>query len=131
MQQLHNRTALPAALHWGSTGQPLAGLSVEAYSLHCSTKHLWQVVHAWVERFVEYMPHAEDVALVGGYLVHCIETDELVLGSGWLYKQDLKVKELKIQQEAVAQYLDTVDEVLFGRSKHEVRLQLPPPSDSA
>lgn len=47
--------------------------------------------------------------------------ERLVLGSGWLYKQDLKVEELKKQQDAIAQYLDTVDEVLFGGSKVGVR----------
>lgn len=40
--------------------------------------------------------------------------ERLVLGSGWLYKQDLKIAQLGKQQGAVAQYLDTVDEVLFG-----------------
>jgi DNA repair protein REV1 len=34
-----------------------------------------QVVRAWVERFVEHEPHAGDVALVGGYLVRCAQTD--------------------------------------------------------
>lgn len=34
-----------------------------------------KVVRAWVEEFVRYAPHAEDVALVGGYLVRCVETD--------------------------------------------------------
>ncbi len=33
------------------------------------------VVRAWVGQFVGYAPHAEDVALVGGYLVRCVETD--------------------------------------------------------
>jgi len=47
--------------------------------------------------------------------------ERLVLGSGWLYKQDTKIEELEKQQDAVAQYLDTVDEVLFGGSKGGVR----------
>ena len=34
-----------------------------------------RVVRAWVERFVAHAPHAEDVALVGAYLVRCVETD--------------------------------------------------------
>ena len=34
-----------------------------------------RVVRAWVERFVGHVPHAEDVGLVGGYLVRCVETD--------------------------------------------------------
>jgi DNA repair protein REV1 len=34
-----------------------------------------KVVRAWVEEFVRYAPHAEDVGLVGGYLVRCVETD--------------------------------------------------------
>ena len=45
----------------------------------------------------------------------------LVLGSSWLYKQDLKIEQLGKQQDAVAQYLDTVDEVLFCRAKGSVR----------
>jgi hypothetical protein len=48
--------------------------------------------------------------------------ERLVLGSGWLYKQDLKIAQLEKQRGAVAQYLDTVDEVLFGgRTKGGVR----------
>jgi hypothetical protein len=43
--------------------------------------------------------------------------ERLVLGSGWLYRQDIKFEELGKQQGAVARYLDTVDEVLFGGSK--------------
>ena len=34
-----------------------------------------KVVHACVEQFIGYAPHAEGVTLVGGYLVHCVETD--------------------------------------------------------
>ena len=34
-----------------------------------------KVVRAWVEEFVGYAPHAEDVGLVGGYLVRCVATD--------------------------------------------------------
>jgi hypothetical protein len=40
--------------------------------------------------------------------------ERLVLGSGWLYRQDIKIEDLGKQQDAVARYLDTVDEVLFG-----------------
>jgi len=47
--------------------------------------------------------------------------ERLVLGSGWLYKQDLKIERLGKQQDAVAQYLDTVDEVLFCGAKGSVR----------
>ena len=47
--------------------------------------------------------------------------ERLVLGSGWLYKQDLKIEQLGKQQDAVAQYLDTVDEVLFCGTKGGVR----------
>jgi hypothetical protein len=43
--------------------------------------------------------------------------ERLVLGSGWLYRQDIKFEQLGKQQGAVARYLDTVDEVLFGGSK--------------
>jgi DNA repair protein REV1 len=34
-----------------------------------------RVVRAWVELFVRHAPHAEDVALVGGYLLRCVATD--------------------------------------------------------
>jgi len=47
--------------------------------------------------------------------------ERLVLGSGWLYKQDLKLEQLGKPQDAVAQYLDTVDEVLFFGTKGGVR----------
>jgi hypothetical protein len=47
--------------------------------------------------------------------------ERLVLGSGWLYKQDIKIEELGKHQSAIAQYLDTVDEVLFRGRKDDVR----------
>jgi hypothetical protein len=47
--------------------------------------------------------------------------ERLVLGSGWLYKQDIKIEELGKQQSSVAKYLDTVDEVLFGGWKGDLR----------
>ncbi|KAH9975003.1 hypothetical protein BGW80DRAFT_1299516 [Lactifluus volemus] len=47
--------------------------------------------------------------------------ERLVLGSGWLYRSDLKFEDLEKQQRAAAQYLDAVDEVLFGGSKGRVR----------
>lgn len=34
-----------------------------------------RVVSVWVEQFARHAPHAQDVALVGGYLVRCVETD--------------------------------------------------------
>ncbi|KAH9051603.1 hypothetical protein EDB83DRAFT_2542998 [Lactarius deliciosus] len=47
--------------------------------------------------------------------------ERLVLGSGWLYKQDLKIEDIEKQRGIVARYLDTVDEVLFGGNKNSVR----------
>ena len=47
--------------------------------------------------------------------------ERLVLGSGWLYRQNIKIEELGKQQTSIAQYLDTVDEVLFGGRKRDVR----------
>ena len=47
--------------------------------------------------------------------------ERLVLGSGWLYKQDLKIEDLAKQRGVIARYLDTVDEVLFGGGKNGVR----------
>ena len=43
--------------------------------------------------------------------------ERLVLGSGWLYKQDVKLEELVKERSAVGQYLDVVDEVLFNGKK--------------
>jgi hypothetical protein len=43
--------------------------------------------------------------------------DRLVVGGGWLYKQDIRMEELEKEKEAVAKYLDDVDDVLFGGSK--------------
>ena len=45
----------------------------------------------------------------------------LGLGSGWLYKRDLKIKQLRKQQDAVVQYLDTFNQVLFYRTKGGIR----------
>jgi len=47
--------------------------------------------------------------------------ERLVVGSGWLYKQDLKIEQRGKQQDTVAQYLDTVNEVLFCGAKGGVR----------
>ncbi|KAA1470852.1 hypothetical protein DENSPDRAFT_798367 [Dentipellis sp. KUC8613] len=43
--------------------------------------------------------------------------ERLVLGSGWLYKQDVTLASLTKEQEVVGRYLDIVDEVLFGGAK--------------
>jgi hypothetical protein len=43
--------------------------------------------------------------------------ERLVLGSGWLYKQDVKLEELVKERSVVRQYLDVVDEVLFDGKK--------------
>ena len=43
--------------------------------------------------------------------------ERLVLGSGWLYKQDVKLEELVKERSVVEQYLDVVDEVLFNGKK--------------
>jgi hypothetical protein len=47
--------------------------------------------------------------------------ERLVLGSDWLYNQDIKIEELGKQQRIIAQYLDTVDEVLFGGREGDLR----------
>ncbi|KAF5391104.1 hypothetical protein D9757_003173 [Collybiopsis confluens] len=39
--------------------------------------------------------------------------DELVLGSGWLYKQDVTLAQLSNERKLVGEYLDVVDEALF------------------
>ena len=43
--------------------------------------------------------------------------ERLVLGSGWLYKQDVKLEELSKERSVVRQYLDVVDQVLFNAKK--------------
>jgi hypothetical protein len=43
--------------------------------------------------------------------------ERLVLGSGWLYSQDVTLGELEKQRKTVEAYLNTVDEVLFGGNK--------------
>lgn len=43
--------------------------------------------------------------------------ERLVLGSGWLYRQDVQLSSLTKEREEVKAYLDVVDEVLFGGSK--------------
>ena len=39
--------------------------------------------------------------------------EKLVVGNGWLYRQDIKSAELEKERQIVASYLDVVDEVLF------------------
>ena len=43
--------------------------------------------------------------------------ERLVLGSGWLYKQDIQLSSLTKERQEVKTYLDVVDEVLFGGPK--------------
>ena len=43
--------------------------------------------------------------------------ERLVLGGGWLYKQDVTREALAKERDVVARYLDAVDEVLFGGRK--------------
>ncbi|KDQ52481.1 hypothetical protein JAAARDRAFT_184027 [Jaapia argillacea MUCL 33604] len=43
--------------------------------------------------------------------------ERLVLGGGWLYRQDIRLDDLVKEQEVVRKYLDTVDDVLFGGTK--------------
>lgn len=43
--------------------------------------------------------------------------ERLVLGSGWLYKQDIQLSSLAKEREEVKVYLDVVDEVLFNGPK--------------
>ncbi|KAI0077997.1 hypothetical protein K474DRAFT_1594936 [Panus rudis PR-1116 ss-1] len=64
-------------------------------------------VPVWDDDSVDDLNHAEE------------ETkerweDKLVLGGGWLYKQDISRADLEKEKEVVSRYLDVVDEVLFG-----------------
>ncbi|KAH9895872.1 hypothetical protein C8Q73DRAFT_689839 [Cubamyces lactineus] len=43
--------------------------------------------------------------------------ERLVLGGGWLYRQDLRMEDLERERSIVRQYVDAVDEVLFGGPK--------------
>ncbi|EPQ53266.1 hypothetical protein GLOTRDRAFT_63954 [Gloeophyllum trabeum ATCC 11539] len=44
--------------------------------------------------------------------------ERLVLGGGWLYKQDIRMENLRKEKEAMQRYLDLVDDVLFGGRKN-------------
>ncbi|KAI0338691.1 hypothetical protein BDW22DRAFT_1415373 [Trametopsis cervina] len=43
--------------------------------------------------------------------------ERLVLGGGWLYRQDIHRADLEKEREVIAKYLNAVDEVLFGGRK--------------
>ncbi|KAI8977813.1 hypothetical protein BD414DRAFT_495710 [Trametes punicea] len=47
--------------------------------------------------------------------------ERLVLGGGWLYRQDLRMQDLERERKVVKQYLSAVDEVLFGGPKEGKR----------
>lgn len=47
--------------------------------------------------------------------------DRLVLGGGWLYKQDMTMTNLAKEKEVVRRYVDLVDDVLFGEAKEGKR----------
>ncbi|KAF8632472.1 hypothetical protein AX15_001871 [Amanita polypyramis BW_CC] len=40
--------------------------------------------------------------------------ERLVLGSGWLYRQDVKMEEMQRERVVVGEYLDMADRVIFG-----------------
>ncbi|ESK91317.1 hypothetical protein Moror_2780 [Moniliophthora roreri MCA 2997] len=48
--------------------------------------------------------------------------ERLVLGSGWLYRQDVILEELEKERRVVGGYLDVVDEVLFSGQKGDHNL---------
>lgn len=43
--------------------------------------------------------------------------ERLVLGGGWLYKQDVKLSSLDQERKVVKQYVESVDSILFGGFK--------------
>ncbi|KAK1232863.1 hypothetical protein PQX77_003976 [Marasmius sp. AFHP31] len=45
--------------------------------------------------------------------------ERLVLGSGWLYQQDVNLGDLQKERDVVGGYLDVVDEALFSEHKSE------------
>ncbi|KAF8183630.1 hypothetical protein BJ912DRAFT_1032498 [Pholiota molesta] len=45
--------------------------------------------------------------------------ERLVLGSGWLYRQDVRLGQLRKERAVVGKYLDLVDEVLFDGKKED------------
>ena len=48
--------------------------------------------------------------------------ERLVLGGGWLYRQDIRLTDLKNEREMIGKYLDAVDESLFdGRPSGGLR----------
>lgn len=47
--------------------------------------------------------------------------DRLVLGGGWLYKQDMTLADVAKEEEVVRRYVDVVDDVLFGEVKEGKR----------
>ncbi|KIJ67165.1 hypothetical protein HYDPIDRAFT_173830 [Hydnomerulius pinastri MD-312] len=47
--------------------------------------------------------------------------DRLVLGGGWLYKQDVRLDDLAKEQDIVRHYIALVDDVLFGGVKEDKR----------
>lgn len=47
--------------------------------------------------------------------------ERLILGGGWLYRQDIKRSDVEKEREVVRRYLDAVDETLFGGPQDDVR----------
>ncbi|KAH8109102.1 hypothetical protein DFH11DRAFT_1843327 [Phellopilus nigrolimitatus] len=45
--------------------------------------------------------------------------ERLVLGGGWLYRQDIRLADVKNERDVVGKYLDAVDEVLFDGNSAE------------
>ncbi|KAI0314573.1 hypothetical protein OF83DRAFT_1165174 [Amylostereum chailletii] len=47
--------------------------------------------------------------------------ERLVLGSGWLYKKDVKLESVSQERAVIGRYLDAVDDILFGGRRDGTR----------
>ena len=68
----------------------------------------WQLIHLEVREMWDFRNDEENEKRE-------IWDERLVLGDGWLYRQDIRLSNLTIEQSVIGKYLDIVDELLFGR----------------
>jgi len=107
----HSRVASPSNNSDGADGErsPTSDESQPAFTL-IRVQGRDEQVPVWEELEDDFNQPQEEQKREGW-------EERLVLGSGWLYKQDIQLSSLTKEREEVRAYLDVVDEVLFGGSK--------------
>ncbi|GLB42680.1 hypothetical protein LshimejAT787_1201290 [Lyophyllum shimeji] len=109
----HHSDELPPDDELEMVGHPLEADTSITYSL-VQVQGRYQPVPVWEEEEDEFEQEEEKEKREPW-------DERLVVGSGWLYRQDVKLEDLEKERKVIAAYLDVVDEVLFEWNRDEER----------